>query len=101
MSFDQIAILALIGGILALFIWGCWRYDLIAFTGLLVAVVIGLVEPIEAFIGFGHPAVATVAAVLIISRALSNSGLIDMLAKGLDPAAERSESLHVGFIGSI
>ena len=80
MSFDQIAILALIGGILALFIWGRWRYDLIAFTALLVAVVIGLVEPVEAFLGFGHPAVVTVAAVLIISRALSNSGLIDMLA---------------------
>ena len=46
MSFDQIAILALIGGILALFIWGRWRYDLIAFTALLVAVVIGLVEPV-------------------------------------------------------
>ena len=71
MSFDQIAILALIGAILILFIWGRWRYDLIAFTALLVAVVIGLVEPMEAFIGFGHPAVVTVAAVLIISRALS------------------------------
>ena len=101
MSFDQIAILALIGGILALFIWGRWRYDLIAFTALLVAVVIGLVEPVEAFLGFGHPAVVTVAAVLIISRALSNSGLIDMLAKGLDPAAERNESLHIGFVGGI
>ena len=101
MPFEQIAILALIGAILILFIWGRWRYDLIAFTALLVAVVIGLVEPMEAFVGFGHPAVVTVAAVLIISRALSNSGLIDFLAKGLDPAAERGQSLHIGFIGSI
>ncbi len=101
MPFEQIAILALIGAILILFIWGRWRYDLIAFSALLVAVVIGLVEPMEAFVGFGHPAVVTVAAVLIISRALSNSGLIDFLAKGLDPAAERGQSLHIGFIGSI
>jgi len=101
MSFEQIAILALIGAILILFIWGRWRYDLIAFTALLAAVVIGLVEPMEAFVGFGHPAVITVAAVLIISRALSNSGLIDLLAKGLDPAAERGKSIHIGFIGSI
>lgn len=101
MSFEQIAILALIGAILMLFIWGRWRYDLIAFTALLAAVVIGLVEPMEAFVGFGHPAVITVAAVLIISRALSNSGLIDLLAKGLDPAAERGKSIHIGFIGSI
>lgn len=101
MSFEQIAILALIGAILILFIWGRWRYDLVAFTALLAAVVIGLVEPMEAFVGFGHPAVITVAAVLIISRALSNSGLIDLLAKGLDPAAERGKSIHIGFIGSI
>jgi di/tricarboxylate transporter len=101
MSFDQIAILALIGAILILFIWGRWRYDLIAFTALLAAVVIGLVEPMQAFAGFGHPAVVTVAAVLIISRALSNSGLIDLLAKGLDPAAERGQSQHIGFIGIV
>jgi len=101
MSFDQIAILALIGAILILFIWGRWRYDLIAFTALLAAVVIGLVEPMQAFAGFGHPAVVTVAAVLIISRALSNSGLIDLLAKGLDPAAERGQSQHIGFIGTV
>ncbi len=101
MPFEQIAILVLIGAILILFIWGRWRYDLIAFTALLVAVVIGLVEPMEAFIGFGHPAVVTVAAVLIISRALSNSGLIDLLVKGLDPAAERGQSLHIGFIGTV
>jgi di/tricarboxylate transporter len=101
MTFDQIAILVLIGAILVFFIWGRWRYDLIAFSALLIAVVIGLVEPMEAFLGFGHPAVVTVAAVLIISRALSNSGLIDMLAKGLDPAAGRGESLHIGFIGGI
>jgi di/tricarboxylate transporter len=101
MSFDQIAILALIGAILILFIWGRWRYDLIAFTALLAAVVIGLIEPMQAFVGFGHPAVVTVAAVLIISRALSNSGLIDLLAKGLDPAAERGQSQHIGFIGIV
>ena len=45
MSFDQIAILALIGGILALFIWGRWRYDMIAFTGILVGGVFGGVGP--------------------------------------------------------
>ncbi len=101
MSFDQIAILILIGTILILFIWGRWRYDLIAFSALLVSVIIGLVPPMEAFSGFGHPAVITVAAVLIISKALSNSGLIDMLAKGLEPAAKRNRSLHVGFIGSV
>lgn len=101
MSFDQIAILILICIILFLFIWGRWRYDLIAFSALLTSVIVGLVPPMEAFSGFGHPAVITVAAVLIISKALSNSGLIDMLAKGLEPAAKRDKSIHIGFIGGI
>jgi len=39
---------------------------------------------LDAFSGFGHPAVITVAAVLIVSSALQNSGLVDMIAKLLE-----------------
>ena len=35
--------------------------------------------------GFGHPAVITVAAVLIISRALRNSGVVDVIARQIMP----------------
>ena len=101
MSYEQIAILALLALILGLFIWGRWRYDLVAFTALLVAVVLGLVEPAEAFRGFGHPAVVTVAAVLILSAALSNSGLISLLTRQIEPAATRNPMLHIGVLGVI
>jgi di/tricarboxylate transporter len=42
----------------------------------------------EAFSGFGHPAVITVAAVLILSRALQNAGIVELAARLLKPLAE-------------
>ena len=55
-----------------------FRHSVIAFGGgaLLAAVILGVVPSGEAFLGFGHPATITVAAVLILTRALSNSGAV-------------------------
>ena len=44
-----------------------------------------IADPSQAFLGFGHPAVVTVAAVLIISRALQNSGVVDLIARSVKP----------------
>jgi di/tricarboxylate transporter len=68
---------------LALFIWGRWRYDVVAFVALMVGVIAGVVPFEEAYSGLAHPAVVTVAAALVLSRALQKSGLIDRLARGL------------------
>jgi len=68
---------------LVLFIWGKWRYDIVALIALLIVTVTGIVPGREAFAGFGHPAVITVAAVLVISRGLMNSGIIDVITKRL------------------
>jgi di/tricarboxylate transporter len=46
---------------------GRFRYDMVAFGALLLAVVLGLVPAEAAFAGFGHPAVVVVALVLVIS----------------------------------
>jgi di/tricarboxylate transporter len=80
MTLDQVAISALLVLLLALFAWGRWRHDLVAFAILLAAVVLGLVPAAGAFAGFGHPAVVTVAVVLVLSRALAVSGAVDRLA---------------------
>lgn len=66
---------------LGLFAWGRIRHDFVALISLFVLVIAGIVKPAEAFSGFGHPAVITVAAVLIIGKALELSGLIDVLGK--------------------
>ncbi len=80
MSWEQGAILAVVACTLAVFIWDRWRYDVVAIASLMACVVLGLVGPDAAFAGFSNPAVITVAAVLVISRALGRTGAIDALA---------------------
>ncbi len=92
MTFPQIYIFAVLVATLTLFIWGRWRYDVVALLALLAVVIGGLVPPEKAFDGFGHPAVITVAAVLVISRAIQNSGLIGWLARGLEAFNQRPET---------
>lgn len=87
-SADQLVVFSTLGLVLILFIWGRWRYDLVAIFALLVVTIYGLVPPDAAFSGFGHPAVITVAAVLIVSRALFNSGLVDYIVSILGKAGE-------------
>ncbi len=65
---------------LVLFVLGKWRYDIVAVLALLVLTIAGIVPTQEAYQGFGHPAVVTVAAVLILSRALYDSGVVDVIA---------------------
>lgn len=74
-----LAILVLVSTI-GLFIWGILRVDVVAVLALLACVMLGLVPGDEAFGGFGHPAVITVAAVLGLSSALARSGAIDLVA---------------------
>ena len=81
MSPDQIFLLSLLGAILVMFVWGRWRYDVVAIGAMLLVAITGIVPVQDVFLGFGHPATLTVAMVLIISRGLLNSGVIDLMAE--------------------
>ena len=89
MSTDQIILFVLLFFIFVFLVWGRWRYDLVAFSALLVAVIAGVVPIDQAFAGFGHPATVVVALVLIISRGLSNSGVIELMARYLVDASRK------------
>lgn len=78
---QQILVFVTIITALVLFILGRWRYDLIALSALLFLIFTGILSGEEGFSGFGHPAVITVAAVMIISRALLYSGVVDIIAR--------------------
>jgi di/tricarboxylate transporter len=91
---DQIFLIGLLGILVVFFVWERWRYDLVALAGLLIATLLGFVPADEAFLGFGHPAVVTVAAVLIISRGLSNTGAVEFLTRYIKGATS-SPTLHV------
>ena len=77
---DEIIVFGVLILALALFVTARWRYDVVALLSLLILTVVGIVPPWEAFQGFGHPAVVTVAAVLVVSRALHDSGVVDVIA---------------------
>ncbi|MFH7325687.1 SLC13 family permease [Desulfurivibrio sp. C05AmB] len=81
MNTEQLIVFGVLGATLALFIWGRWRYDIVALIALLAMVISGLVPSERAFAGFGHPAVVTVAAVLVLSRGLLNAGVVDSIAR--------------------
>lgn len=66
---------------LAAFIWNRVRFDVVAMLALLAVAVTGLAPVESVFSGFGHPAVITVAAVLVISQGLVNGGVVDEVAK--------------------
>jgi di/tricarboxylate transporter len=75
----QLQVALIIFGLLGFLIWGKWRYDGVTLSALALMVLLGLVPAKEAFLGFGHPAVITVALVLLISTALEKSGFIGMI----------------------
>jgi di/tricarboxylate transporter len=86
MTPPQLLVLAVLAATVAMFLWGRWRHDMVSIASLLACVVTGLVPAGVAFAGFGHPAVITVACVLVISRVLQTSGAVDALARRVVPA---------------
>jgi len=84
-STDQLFVFGILGTALALFIWGRWRYDVVAMLALIAAVAVGVVPADEAFEGFADPAVVTVAAVLVLSAAIRSSGFLDFMLRPLAP----------------
>ena len=100
MTQDQIILFTLFGGVFALLLWGRWRYDLVAFTALLIGVVLGVVPTKDAFSGFGHPATVIVALVLVVSAGLVRSGAVFLITRTLVDSS-RSLQVHIALMGGI
>jgi len=81
----QLLIFGILAITIGLFLWGRFRHDIVAMIALIACVVGGLVPASEAFAGFGHPAVITVASILILSQGLQNTGAVDWLARRVLP----------------
>jgi len=97
---EQVTLFVLLFLVFVFLIWGRWRYDLVAFVALLAAVLTGIVPTADAFSGFGHPAVVIIALVLIVSRGLSNSGAIELIARYLISGA-RKLGTHIAIMASL
>ena len=64
--------------LMGLLVWGKWRYDAVTLICLAFLVLLEVVPAESAFSGFGHPAVITVALVLLISKGLQEAGMVSL-----------------------
>ena len=94
MDTDLIILFTLLTLVFVFLIWGRWRYDLVAFSALVIGLITGVVPASQAFSGFGHPATVIIALVLIASRGLSNSGAIELMTRHIVDAT-RKLSTHI------
>lgn len=85
---------------LVLFASGKLRHDIVALIALVAVGLAGLVEPAEIVSGFGHPAVITVAAVLVVSEALRTSGLVDVVVQRIGPLTKTATG-HIAILTGV
>ncbi|MEE9451569.1 MAG: SLC13 family permease [Gammaproteobacteria bacterium] len=95
--YEAYILLAILAITLILFIWGYWRYDVVACIALISLVALGIVQTRDAFNGLSNPAVITVACVMIITQAITQSGIIDHVVKRLTPITSPI-ILHIGIL---
>ena len=100
MTTDQIILFSLFTAVFGMLLWGRFRYDLVAFTALMVGVVLGAVPTKDAFSGFGHPATIIVALVLVVSAGLVRSGAVYLITRTLVDAS-RKLGAHIAIMGAI
>jgi len=73
MTLPQWLSIATLAGMMVLFIWGRFRYDVTAIIALLAALLIGIVKPKDAFSGFSDDIVIIVGSALVLSAAVQRS----------------------------
>ncbi len=83
MPTEQLLIVFILAATMLLFVINIWRYDIVAGFALMACVYSGVVPIQHAFEGFSHPAVITVACVLVISKALQSSGVVELFLRYL------------------
>jgi di/tricarboxylate transporter len=90
----QLLSFALIGGAVAVFAWGRFRYDVVALVALAIGLATGDVPMMQAFSGFTSDVVVIIACALVVSAAIARSGVIEW-AVGGSMARLRGAALQV------
>ena len=95
MTLPQAISLAILAGLLVLFIWDRLRFDIVALLALLASVAFGIVPANKAFSGFSNSLLPLIAGALVVSNAVGKSGLIEQVVRFMRPILQR-HSLQVG-----
>ena len=97
---EHLILFGLLLGVFGFLLWGRVRYDLVAFAALILALLVGAVPVEKAFSGFGHPATVIIALVLIVSRGLFNSGVVEAIAR-VCVAGVKGVGTHIGLMSGV
>ncbi|MET0866881.1 MAG: SLC13 family permease [Pseudorhodoplanes sp.] len=100
MTTPQILAFAILAAMMALFVWGRLRYDLVAVLALLAGVFVGIVPHDKAFSGFSDDIVIIVASALVVSAAVARSGVIETLLRPVAPYL-RTPTLQISALTAI
>lgn len=85
MTLQQALAFGLVGVTIVAFIWGRWRYDVIAVTALLLGLVLGVVPTENAFSGFANDVTVIIACALVVSAAFARSGVVEAALRPMLP----------------
>ncbi|MXQ13004.1 SLC13 family permease [Microvirga makkahensis] len=101
MTHQQMLSFAIVAGMMALFVWGRFRYDLVAVMALLAAVLVGIVPAEEAFSGFSDDIVIIVASALLVSAAVAKSGVLEVALNWVGPYLRSEQSQVITLVASV
>ena len=92
---------AVVAGMMALFVWGRLRYDLVAVLSLLAAVLVGIVPADKAFSGFSDDIVIIVASALLVSAAVAKSGILEAALNRVSPYLRTTQIQAIVLVGAV
>lgn len=101
MTLQQALAFGLMGATIVAFIWGRWRYDVIAVLALLVGVTLNIVPANSAFDGFKNDITVIIACALIVSAAFAKSGVVELVLRPLVPHLKTTASQVMLFAGAV
>ncbi|HEX2555175.1 MAG TPA: SLC13 family permease [Microvirga sp.] len=101
MTLQQALAFAIVAGMMALFVWGRFRYDLVAAMALLAAVLTGIVPAKEAFAGFSDDIVIIVGSALLVSAAVSKSGVMEAALNRFAPYLQTAQMQVIVLVGAV
>lgn len=92
MTLQQGLAFGLVGLTIFGFVWGRFRYDLIALAALVVGLAVGVIPTEAAFDGFRNDITIIIAAALVVSAAFSRSGIVELALRRLLPLLKTERS---------
>ncbi len=92
MTTPQLLSVSLVAVMMAAFLWGRLRYDIVAMLALLAGVAIGIVPAGEAFKGFSDDIVIIVGSALVLSAAVARSRVIERVLARVTPVLRSTQS---------